>query len=166
MMTEHTDTESSLIKRILIADDHSIVRRGIKQILLTGFSALDFGEAGSGQAVLEAVGSGHWDLLILDLSLPDRNGLDLVPELRRLAPELRVLVLTMHPEEQYALRLFRSGVSGYLTKDSATDQLIEAATKVLAGGKYLSPEMAERMAQTLDGSQPGAPHEALSTREF
>jgi len=166
MTAEYSDTYTSPVQRILIADDHVIVRRGIMQILLTVFSALEFGEAASADATLAAVSSGHWDLVILDLSLPGRGGLDILPALRRQEPDLAVLVLTMHTEEQYVRRAFRNGASGYLTKVEPTDRLIEAATRVLAGSKYLSPEMAERMAYTLDPSYTSPPHATLSLREF
>jgi two-component system, NarL family, invasion response regulator UvrY len=164
--TASNSADMNLFQRVLIADDYAIVRRGIEQTLCSGFSGLQFSEAGCAQAVLEAVRSQPWDLLILDLSLPDRSGLDIMPELRRLAPNLAVLVLTMHTEEQYALALLRSGVSGYLTKESAPEKLIEAVTKVMAGGKYIGPEMAERLALALSTPNPPAPHASLSPREL
>jgi two-component system, NarL family, invasion response regulator UvrY len=157
---------NSVPLRVLIADDHPVVRLGVQQILATSFSPLEFGEAETGQAVLDMVRSAAWDLLVLDIGLPGRSGLEIMPELKRLAPDLRILILTMHAEEQFALRLFKSGVAGYLTKERAPDELIEATKKILGGGKYVSNALAERIALSLDASIDRLPHETLTDREF
>ncbi|MEP7356138.1 MAG: response regulator transcription factor [Anaerolineales bacterium] len=152
--------------RILIADDHAVVRRGVSQILSGAFSPLEIREAASGQEVLAAIRQGQWDLLILDIGMPGGSGLEIMPALKQHAPELRILVLTIHAEEQFALRLLKSGISGYLTKERAPEELISAVKKILAGGKYVSPMLAERIAMSLDTSVDKLLHESLSDREF
>ncbi len=152
--------------RILVADDHAVVRRGVSQILKGAFSPLEVREAASGQDVLAAVRQGHWDLLILDIGMPAGSGLEIMPALRQLAPDLRILVLTIQAEEQFALRLLKSGISGYLTKERAPEELILAVKKILGGGKYVSPMLAERIAMSLDTSVDKLLHESLSDREF
>ncbi len=152
--------------RILVADDHAVVRRGVSQILKETFGPLEVGEAASGQEVMAAVRQGHWDLLTLDIGMPGGSGLEIMHALRQLAPDLRILVLTIHAEEQFALRLLKSGISGYLTKERAPEELIVAVKKILAGGKYVSPMLAERIAMSLDTSVNKLLHESLSDREF
>lgn len=152
--------------RILIADDHAIVREGLKQILADSPDMVVAGEAGSGQDLLQKIGTARWDVIVLDLSLPDRSGLDLLKQVNSLYPELPVLVLTIHAEEQYAVRALRAGASGFLTKDSAPDQLVTALQKVIQGGKYLSPALAEKLAIDLATSSDQPPHHLLSDREF
>ena len=152
--------------RIMVADDHAVVRRGVSQILNGAFSPLEIHEATNGQDVLAALRQGHWDLLILDIGMPAGSGLEIMPALRQLAPDLRILVLTIHAEEQFALRLLKSGISGYLTKERAPEELILAVKKILAGGKYVSPMLAERIAMSLDTSVDKLLHESLSDREF
>jgi two-component system invasion response regulator UvrY len=152
--------------RILVADDHAVVRRGVTQILSGNFSPLEVAEASSGQAVLAAVRKGPWDLLILDIGMPDGSGLEIMPAIRQLMPDLRILVLTIHAEEQFALRLLKSGISGYLTKERAPEELVQAVKKILGGGKYVSPMLAERIAMSLDTSADKLLHESLSDREF
>ncbi|MCB0404038.1 MAG: response regulator transcription factor [Bdellovibrionales bacterium] len=150
---------------IAVADDHAIVREGFKQIL----SASDIhvtGEAETGQGLLDLVSKHDYDMVVLDISLPDRSGLDVLKELKKTHPQLPVLVLTMHAEEQYALRVFKAGASGYLTKDSAPSLLVTAIEKVTSGGKYVSHSLAEKL--VLDIGEHGARplHETLSDREF
>jgi DNA-binding NarL/FixJ family response regulator len=152
--------------RIVVADDHAVVRRGVSQILKDAFSALEIREAASGQDVLAAVRQGRWDLLILDIGLPNGSGLEIMPALRQLVPDLRILVLTVHAEEQFALRLLKSGIAGYLTKERAPEELVLAVKKILSGGKYVSPMLAERIAMSLDTSVDKLLHESLSDREF
>lgn len=152
--------------RILIADDHAIVRRGLKQILteIPGVAAID--EAANGQEVLAMVNKEDYDLVLLDISMPARSGLDVLKQLRAERPGVSVLMLSMHPEEQYAVRALKAGAAGYLTKESAPDELIMAARKILAGGRYVSASLAERLAYDLDRPSDKPLHETLSDREF
>ena len=126
------------MKRILIADDHAILRRGLKEILVGEFDGAIFGEAGNAQEVLTEVQNQPWDLVILDITMPGRSGLDLLRDLKQLRPELPVLVLSMHPEDQYAKRVLRSGAAGYMNKETAPKELVTAIRKVLDGGRYVS----------------------------
>ena len=164
-LVSETDLATTRLK-ILIADDHAVVRLGVKQIVLSAFPMAEVGEAANGQAVLEQVRASPWDVLILDLSMPVRSGLEIVSELRVSAPQVRILVLTVHAEEQFALRLLKRGVSGYLTKERAPEELVQAICKLLAGGRYVSTVLAERIALSLDTSVNKLPHEMLSDREF
>jgi DNA-binding NarL/FixJ family response regulator len=159
------EVDSAKLK-LLIADDHAVVRLGVKHIVLGAFPGAEVGEAANGQAVLEAVRDAPWDVLILDIGMPVRSGLEIMSELRHMAPNLRILVLTVHAEEQFALRLLKSGVSGYLTKERAPEELVQAIRKIMSGGKYVSTVLAERIALSLDTSVDKLPHETLSDREF
>ena len=150
----------------MIADDHAILRRGLKEILVRELASPTCGEAGDAQEVLAQIQSHVWDLVILDISMPGRSGLDLLGDLKKLRPELPVLVLSMHPEDQYGKRVLRAGASGYMIKESAPEDLVKAIRKVLAGGRYVSAELAERLASDLSLDAAGAPHERLSSREF
>jgi two-component system invasion response regulator UvrY len=152
--------------RILIADDHSIVREGMKQILADIDDMQVTGEAANGADVLARVQKQPFDLVLLDISMPGRSGLDVLKELKGIQPRLPVLMLSMYPEEQYAVRALRSGASGYLTKESAPDELISAIRKVCGGGKYISASLAENMAFTIDRKADQSPHESLSDREY
>lgn len=152
--------------KILIADDHAIVRRGLKQILTETSDMIVAGEAHNGQELLEKARSDHWDVVVLDISMPGRGGLDILKQLKSEQPKLPVLMLTIHPEDQYAVRVLRAGASGYLTKESAPDHLVEAIRKVARGGKYISPHLAEKLAFNLESISERPPHEALSDREF
>lgn len=152
--------------RVLMADDHAIVRKGLRQILAEGDNPCQVEEANSGQEVMKKVYDGNWDILVLDISLPDRNGLDLVKEIKHVKPKLPILMLSVYPEEQYALRALKAGVSGYLNKDSAPDQLVQAIERIVSGGKYISLSLAESLATTIGAGREGDPHEALSDREF
>ncbi len=163
---EHGTELNSAKLKILIADDHSVVRMGVKHIILGAFPNAEVGEAANGQEVLEAVRAVPWDVLILDISMPVRSGIEIMSELRHIVPHLRILVLTVHAEEQFALRLLKSGVAGYLTKERAPDELVQAIRKVMNGGKYVSTVLAERIAVSLDTSVDKLPHETLSDREF
>lgn len=152
--------------RILIADDHAIVRRGLMQILseIPEVKAID--EASNSQEVLSKIGRTSYDLVILDISMPGRSGLDLLKQLKVERPNIRVLMLSMHPEEQYAVRALKAGASGYLSKESAPEELVNAARKILRGGKYVSPSLAEMFASDITRDSDRAPHELLSDREF
>lgn len=152
--------------RLLVADDHAIVRRGLHQIVAEAHDLTVAGEAATAEEVLARVGERSWDVVILDLSLPGGNGLDLLAEVKRRRPDLPVLILTVHSEEQYAVRALRAGAAGYLTKESAPEQLVEAVRKVVRGGKYVSPALAERLAFNLGRDHDRPPHEALSDREY
>ena len=151
---------------ILIVDDHEVVRRGLEQVLAEGFVGARFGHAATSAAALARLSEEPWDLALVDVNLPGRNGLDLLEEVRQRWPRLRVLVLSAYPEEEFAIRSIRLGAAGYVTKDSASDELVTAARKVLEGGRYVTGTLAEKLAAVLGGS--GAPerHEALSTREL
>jgi DNA-binding NarL/FixJ family response regulator len=152
--------------KVCIADDHAIVREGLKQMLADIPDIIVAGEASTGQEVLDKVQSGQWDVLVLDLSLPDRNGLDILKQLKSEYKAPPVLVLTVHSEEQYAIRVLRAGASGYLTKDSASDQLITAIRKVAGGGKYVSPSLVEKLLFNYGGISSSFAHRNLSDREL
>jgi two-component system, NarL family, invasion response regulator UvrY len=152
--------------RVLIADDHAVVRRGLRQILEGAPGVTVAGEASTAPEVLALVEERRWDVVVLDLSLPGASGLDLLAEIKRRRPELPVLILTVHSEAQYAVRALRAGASGYLTKESAPEQLVEAVAKIDRGGKYVSAALAERLAFSLEKGADKAPHELLSDREY
>ena len=152
--------------RILIADDHPIVRRGLKEILVRELEGATCGEAGNAQQVLSEVQSHDWDLLILDVTMPGRSGLDVLRDLRKLRPKLPVLVLSMHPVDQLGKRSLRGGASGYMNKESAPEELIGAVRKVLEGSVYVSPLLAQRLALDLRANPEQLLHETLSEREF
>lgn len=152
--------------RVLLADDHALVRDGLRHIL-EGTSGFDVvGEANDGPSTIALVRGTPADVLVLDLSMPGRNGIELVKQIKDELPNLRVLVLTMHAEQQYAVRAFKAGASGYLTKESASKELVSALTKISAGGVYVSLSMAERLAQSLNEPTDMLPHQRLSDREF
>lgn len=152
--------------KILIADDHAIVRRGLKQILAETSDMVVAGEAGNGPDLLDKVRVGSWDVVILDISMPGRGGLEILKQLKSERPKIHVLVLTMHPEDQYAIRVFKAGASGYMTKESAPEQLVAAIRKVARGGRYVSPHLAEKLAFDLENGSDKPPHETLSDREY
>jgi len=152
--------------RVLIADDHPIVRQGLKQILAEAPDIVVKGEACNGTEALEKVRTARWDVVVLDITMPGISGLDLLKQVKSEQPKLPVLVLSMHPEEQYAVRVLRAGASGYLTKDSAPDQLMSAIRKVAKGGRYVSPSLAEQLAYDLDAGSEKPLHKNLSDREF
>jgi two-component system invasion response regulator UvrY len=151
--------------RILLADDHAVVRQGLRQILRDSIRDAAFGEAASGEEALEAGRVANWDIVILDISLPGKSGLEVLKELRQIQPRLPVLILSMHPEEQFAVRALRAGAAGYITKRTAAVDLAAAVRKVLAGGKYVSASFAERLAAEVQADF-RAPHERLSDREY
>jgi two-component system invasion response regulator UvrY len=152
--------------RALIADDHAVVRQGLKQILGDTPEMVVAGEATTGQEVLDKVRAETWDVVVLDISMPDRSGLDVLKQLRSERPKLPVLVLSMHSEDQYAVRVLKAGASGYLTKDSAPDELVKAIRKVVSGGTYVSSFLAEKLAFEIGTDSSRLPHETLSDREF
>lgn len=152
--------------RILVVDDHTIVREGLKQILADTPDLIVAGEAGSGQEALEKVTAGQWDVVVLDISMPGPNGLVVLHEIKSQYPSLPVLVLSMHGEEQYAVRVLKGGAAGYLTKESAPEQLITAIRKVARGNKYVSPTLMEKFVSELGTDVQKPQHETLSDREF
>jgi DNA-binding NarL/FixJ family response regulator len=154
------------VTRILIADDHAILRRGLREILEHELGAVQCGEAGNAQEVLRQVQQERWDLLILDITMPGRDGLDALRDLKQMRPKLPVLVLSVHPEDQYGKRVLRAGASGYMNKESAPEELIKAVRKVLAGGTYVSPTLAEKLAIDLGKGTEKASLERLSDREL
>lgn len=152
--------------RILCVDDHAIFRQGVRQILLQYDPLARIGEAANAAAALQLVREAHWDLVILDLSLPDRSGFQLLTELKQERRDLPVLVLSMHGEDEYAIRALRNGASGYLTKESAPEELIAAIQKVMRGGRYMTPALAEKIAFAYASPAAQAPHQTLSEREM
>ena len=152
--------------KILIADDHAVVRRGVRQLLLESVRPEVVEEAESAAEALRKAGERDWDIVILDVSLPGRTGLDVLAEIKRTKPGLPVLMLSMHPEDQYAVRALRMGAAGYLTKDQAPEEIARAVRRIINGGRYVSPSLAEKLAFALGPAGDQAPHEALSEREF
>lgn len=152
--------------RILITDDHAVVRQGLKQILAEEFKMAEFGEASNVQEAIEKVWKEPWDVVVLDITMPGRSGLEVLKEIKKSRPKLPVLMLSMHPEDQFAVRLLKIGASGYMTKESAPNELVGAVRKVMAGGRYVSPTLAEKMAAYLAVDVQTPPHERLSDREF
>jgi DNA-binding NarL/FixJ family response regulator len=152
--------------KALIVDDHTITRAGLRRILADASSPMDVGEAATGAEAMEMVEGGRWDIVMLDISLPDRSGLEVLKAIKKAEPDLPVLVLSMYPVDQYALRVLRAGGAGYLTKESAPDELLEAVRRVTAGLRYITPEVAECIAQDWNRNPVQAMHETLSDREF
>ncbi|HRI24095.1 MAG TPA: response regulator transcription factor [Ferruginibacter sp.] len=152
--------------RILIADDHTIVRKGLKQILLEEFSNAVIDEVPDAEELIKKVMAEKWDVVVSDLSMPGRSGLDALQQIKSGYPDLPVLILSIHPEEQYALRALKSGASGYLSKDTAPDELVKAVKKVLLGKKYISQSIAEKLADSFSSNSTKQLHETLSDREF
>jgi len=152
--------------KVLIADDHAVVRRGLKEILADEYETLLVGEAQNGEDALRLVREQDWEIVVLDISMPGKNGLEVLKELRQVRPITPVLILTNHAEELYAVRALRAGAAGYMTKESAPEHLIEAVRKVVRGGRYITPGLAELLAQTIGGDVDKLPHESLSDREL
>lgn len=152
--------------KVLIADDHAIVRKGLRQVVKEQAAYMEIDEASDGQEVLEKVRGGPCDVLVLDISMPKRNGLDILQEIKHSKPNLPVLILSVHPEEQYAIRVLKAGAAGYMSKDCAPDELVRAIEKVVSGGKYVSATLAEKLALEVSGQNGKLPHETLSDREY
>jgi two-component system, NarL family, invasion response regulator UvrY len=152
--------------KILITDDHAVVRQGLKQILAEEFKRAEFGEASNVQEAIDKVWKENWDVVVLDITMPGRSGLEVLKEIKKSRPKLPVLMLSMHPEDQFAVRLLKIGAAGYMTKESAPQELVGAVKKVMAGGRYVSPALAEKMASYLAVDVQTPPHERLSDREF
>jgi len=152
--------------RMLVADDHDVVRKGLRQILKDEFMGVDIEEVADADLLFTKVLNETWDLVIMDLSMPGRNGLEVLQHIHQQSPKLPVLVLSIYPENLYAMRAIRSGASGYLNKESASDELVKAVHRLLLGKRYITPTLAEKMADTLDRDSEKLPHEYLSDREF
>ena len=152
--------------RVIIADDHAIVREGLKQIVLSDPEIAVTGEAANGNEAIARSRESEFDVMVLDLSLPDRNGFDVLFHIKAMRPDMRVLILSMEREEEFALRSLRAGASGYLEKRSAPEQLVIAIKRLARGKKYISSELAERVALELDRPGVERPHDLLSQREF
>src|SRR5215469_2305556 len=147
--------------KILLADDHTVVRHGLKQILAEEFKKAVFGEARNAQEALDLVWKENWDVAILDITMPGRSGLEVLREIKKSKPRLPVLVLSMHPENQFAVRVLKRGASGYMTKESAPVELVGAVKKVLGGGRYVSSALAEKLATYLASDTQKPPQELL-----
>ena len=154
--------------KILLVDDHAIVRRGLRELLAEEFPSAEFGEGSNAAQALQLVMAKKWDVMVLDVTMEGRSGLDVLKDIRKAKPALPVLMMSMHPEDQFAVRALKGGASGYLTKETATEELVKAVRKVLTGRKYVSAGLAEKLALGLDdGRKEGSlPHEVLSDREF
>ena len=152
--------------RVLLADDHRIVRAGLKELLSETGDIAVAGEANDGTEALARIREDEYDVAVLDMSMPGRSGIELIRQVKQEKPRLPILVLSMHSEEQYAVRALKAGASGYLTKESAADQLVTAIRRIAAGGAFVTPETAQRLALDLNGAAAAAPHTLLSDREF
>jgi DNA-binding NarL/FixJ family response regulator len=152
--------------KVLIADDHPVVRRGLIQLLADEYPGLSAGEARDAAEVFKLAREQDWDIIILDISMPGRSGLEVLKELKQQRPRVPVLVLTSHSEEQYAVRVLKAGAAGYMTKESAPEHLVEGIRKVKGGGRYVSPRLAELLAAGVGADPEKPPHESLSDREY
>ncbi|MBN2653532.1 MAG: response regulator transcription factor [Nitrospirae bacterium] len=152
--------------KILVADDHTILRRGIKQIIADTQDITVSAEASNGEEALQQIAAGCFDVVLLDISMPGKSGMDVMKDIRLLKPKLPVLILSMYPEDQYAIRLLKSGASGYLTKESAPSELVKAIRKVAGGSKYISPTLAEKLAYYFEKNIEKPLHDSLSDREY
>jgi two-component system, NarL family, invasion response regulator UvrY len=152
--------------RILIADDHAIVRKGLRQLILEEYPTALIAEVSNVEALISGIIKEKWDLIISDISMPGRSGLEALQQIREIDPKLPVLIMSMHPEDQYALRVFRAGASGYLSKDAVHEELITAIKLIKNGRKFITPSIAEKLAGALGSDLEKEPHEFLSNREF
>ncbi len=152
--------------RVLIADDHAIVRKGLKQIILNEYPSAFIGEVSDVESLVAQVIKQNWDVIVTDISMPGRSGLEALHQIKEIKPEIPVLIMSMHPEDQYALRVLKAGASGYLNKDSVHDELIKAIQTVRIGRKFITPTIAEKLAGALSADSDKQPHELLSDREF
>jgi two-component system, NarL family, invasion response regulator UvrY len=152
--------------RVLICDDHPVVRKGLREILERGGAPVTIGEVASAGEALALARKQPWDTVVLDITMPDRSGLELLKDLKQEHPNVPVLVLSVHPAEQYAVRVLRAGASGYLTKESAPEELLTAIQRILRGGRYISPSVGETLAADLGRPAEELPHHGLSDREF
>jgi DNA-binding NarL/FixJ family response regulator len=152
--------------RVLIADDHTVVRKGLKQILLEEFPTAHIEDVPDAEEMIKKIMDAKWDVVVSDMSMPGRSGLDALQQIKQISPELPVLILSIHPEEHYALRVLKAGASGYLSKGSASEELVKAVQTVLLGKKYISASVAEKLASSFSSDTAKHAHELLSDREF
>src|SRR5450759_3919969 len=152
--------------RILLADDHAVVRQGVKQILADAFAQATFGEAQNAHELLEMVAKERWDILVLDLAMPGGNALEALKQIKHDHPQLPVMILSMFPEDQYAVRTIRAGAAGYLNKESAPEELVQAIRKILHGGQYISPAVADELVLYARNDDDQHIHKRLSDREY
>jgi two-component system invasion response regulator UvrY len=152
--------------KILVVDDHPVVQHGLKGILLAGFRNVVVGEAGSEAEAFKQIRGHEWDLILLDITMPGRGGLEILKQVKREKPKLPVLILSIHSEDLYAVRALKAGASGYLTKDTVPEKLVSAIHKVISGGKFVSEVLAEKLADGLAVEDDKPPHEILSDREY
>ena len=152
--------------KILIADDHAIVRKGLKQLLLEEYPSAVIGEVADTEGLLKQVMNNGWNIVICDMNMPGRSGLDALAHIKQVAPDLPVLIMSMYPEDQYALRVLKAGASGYLQKESIHDDIIKAVQTVKLGKKFITPSIAEKLAEAFHNNTDKQPHELLSDREF
>jgi DNA-binding NarL/FixJ family response regulator len=152
--------------RILIADDHSIVRKGVRQILIEGFPESEIEEVADAEEMIKKVIDKEWDVVLSDLSMPGRSGLDALPQIKQIKPKLPVLIMSIHSEDHYAIRVLKAGASGYLSKDLAPEELVGAINRVISGKRYITAAVAEKLANIIDNEDHKALHENLSDREF
>lgn len=152
--------------KILIADDHAIVRRGLKQLLLEEYPSAQVGEVGDAESLVTEVISRDWNIIICDMNMPGRSGLDALGQIKQIAPQIPVLIMSMYPEDQYALRVLKAGASGYLGKETIHEHIIKAIQTVQLGKKFITPTVAEKLADAVRENTEKAPHELLSDREF
>jgi len=160
------DSQGQRLFKVLIADDHAIVRAGLKQVLNEGLDRVMVGEATDGYEALNKIREQDWDVMLLDITMPGKSGLEVLKQIKRERPKLAVLVLSIYDEDKYALRALKTGAAGYLTKGCIPEQLVAAVRKVADGGKYITPQLAEKLAFALDLNVEGAPHDVLSNREL
>ncbi|MBI4412633.1 MAG: response regulator transcription factor [Deltaproteobacteria bacterium] len=152
--------------KVLIVDDHAVVREGLKQILADDPEIGTVGEAGDARQMKDNIRNEKWDVVVLDITLPGQSGLEALKDLKQAHPELPVLVLSMHPENQFAVRVLKAGADGYINKETAPKELLAAVKKVFGGGKYVSPRMAENLIGEVQGNVATVPHQKLSDREY
>src|SRR5688572_20359626 len=154
------------MKKFLIADDHAIVRRGLRLLLLEEYPSAEIGEAGDAETLVNKIIQQEWDVVICDISMPGRSGLDALSQIKQIAPKLPVLIMSMYPEDQYALRVLKAGAAGYLGKETIHDDIIRAIETVSLGRKFITPGIAEKLAETLNSRSVSHLYEKLSDREF
>ena len=152
--------------RILLADDHAIVRKGLKQLILEEFPSAEVGEVGDVENLIARVMKEHWDIIVSDISMPGRSGVEALYQIKEINPSIPVLMMSMHPEDQYALRVLKAGASGYLNKDSVHEELIPAIQMVRIGRKYITPAIAQKLVGAISSNSDKQLHEFLSDREF
>lgn len=152
--------------KAIVVDDHAVVRRGLSQILKNMQEVTSVVEAANGNELIDRLNEAEYDIVVLDISMPGKSGLDVLKEIKTIKQNIRVLILSIHPEEQYAIRALKAGAAGYITKDGAPEELVVAVQRIMEGGKYISQSLAEKLAGSYDLSSPKLPHENLSDREF